>query len=74
MVIKFFVLDELTPKEIHPKLTKIYRNSAPSISTIKNRQLNLNVVQDDPCEGWPKTATTLETIEKVLKIALAIGK
>ena len=34
VVIKFYVLDGLTPKEIHPKLTKVYRNSAPSISTV----------------------------------------
>jgi hypothetical protein len=33
-VIKFFVLDGLTPKEIHPKLTKVCENSGPSISTI----------------------------------------
>jgi hypothetical protein len=34
-VIKFVVLGGLTPKEIHPKLTKGYGNSAPSISTVK---------------------------------------
>lgn len=38
-VIKFFVLDELSSKEIYPKLAKVYGNSTP----FKNGQLNLNV-------------------------------
>ena len=33
--IKLFVLGGLTPKEIHLKLTKVYRNSANLILTIK---------------------------------------
>ena len=33
-VIKFFVLDGLTPKRTHPKLTKVYEDSVPSILTI----------------------------------------
>ncbi|UYV74263.1 hypothetical protein LAZ67_11002707 [Cordylochernes scorpioides] len=43
-VIKFFDFYGLTPKEIHPKLTKVHRNSASSISTVKSEQLYLNKV------------------------------
>ena len=73
-VIKFFVLDGLTPKKIHPKLTKVYRNTAPSISTVKKWAAEFKrsrkLLEDDPCEGRPKTSTTLETIEKVHNIML----
>jgi hypothetical protein len=34
-VIKFFVKEGLTPKEIHLKFIKVYGNSSPSFSTIK---------------------------------------
>jgi hypothetical protein len=34
-VVKFLVLNGLTPNEIHPKLRKVFGNSAPSISTVK---------------------------------------
>ncbi|XP_014485172.1 PREDICTED: uncharacterized protein LOC106749834, partial [Dinoponera quadriceps] len=73
-VIKFFVLDGLTPKEIQPKLTKVYGNSAPSISTVKKWAAEFKrdrtSLEDDPREGRSKTATTLETIEKVHNIVL----
>lgn len=42
VVIKFFAVDGLSPKAIHSKLTKVYENSVPSISTVKSGQLNLN--------------------------------
>lgn len=73
-VIKFFVLDGLTPKEIHPKLTKVYGDSAPSMSTVKKWAAEFKrgrtSLEDDPREGRPKTATTPETIEKVHDIVL----
>jgi len=31
----FFVLDGLSPTEIHSKLVKVYNESAPSLSTVK---------------------------------------
>jgi len=34
-VIKFFVKEGLTPKEIHLKFIKVYGDSSPSFSTIK---------------------------------------
>jgi hypothetical protein len=34
-VIKFFVKEGLTPKEIHSKFIKVYGDSSPSFSTIK---------------------------------------
>jgi hypothetical protein len=41
-VMEFFVLDGLTCKEIHPKLTKVYGNFAPSISTVKKWAAKFN--------------------------------
>ncbi|EFN90039.1 hypothetical protein EAI_13537, partial [Harpegnathos saltator] len=35
VVIKFFVLDGLTPTAIHPKLLKAYKDASPSLSTVK---------------------------------------
>jgi hypothetical protein len=35
-VIKFFVKEDLTPNEIHSKFLKVYGDSSPSFSTIKN--------------------------------------
>ena len=73
-MIKFFVLVRLTLKGIHPKLTKVYGNSAPSISAIKNLAAKFKhghtLLEDGPREEWPKTATTPETIEKVHIIVL----
>jgi len=73
-VIKFFVLDGLSPSEIHPKLIKVYGDSAPSISTVKKWAAEFKrgrtSLQDDEREGRPKTATTPEIIEKVHKIVL----
>ncbi|EFN90038.1 hypothetical protein EAI_13536, partial [Harpegnathos saltator] len=34
-VIKFFVLDALTPTAIHSKLLKVYKDASPSLSTVK---------------------------------------
>ncbi|XP_014486574.1 PREDICTED: putative uncharacterized protein FLJ37770, partial [Dinoponera quadriceps] len=63
-----------TFEEIHPKLTKVYGNSAPSISTVKKWAAEFKrgrtSLKDDPRKGRPKTATTPETIEKVHNIVL----
>ena len=56
------------------KLTKVYRNFAPSSSTVKKWASEFKrghtSLKDDPRERRPKTATTLETIEKVHNIVL----
>lgn len=68
-VIKFFVLDGLTPTEIHSKLLKVYKNSSPSFSTVKKWaalfKSGRTSLEDDPREGRPKTATTPQMIQKV---------
>jgi hypothetical protein len=43
-VIKFFVKEGLTPNEIHSKFIKVYGDSSPSFSKIKNGLPSLNVV------------------------------
>ena len=42
-VIKFFVIEGLTPNEIHSKFIKVYGDSSPSFSTIKkwNKYISL---------------------------------
>jgi len=68
-VIKFFVKEGLTPKEIHSKFTKVYGDSSPSFSTIKKWAAKFKhghtSLEDDPCEGRPKSATTPEISEQV---------
>ena len=44
VIIKFFVLDGLTSTELHPKLTKVYRNSAHQFQSLKSGQMNINTV------------------------------
>jgi hypothetical protein len=60
-VIKFFVKEDLTPKKIHSKFIKVYGDSS-SFSTIKKWAAELKrghtSLEDDPCEGCPKSATT----------------
>jgi transposase len=68
-VIKFFVKESLTPNEIHSKFIKVYGDSSPSFSTIKKWAAEFKrgrtSLEDDPCEGCPKSATTPEIIEQV---------
>jgi transposase len=65
-VIRFFVKEGLTPNEIHSKFTKVYGNSS-SFSTVKKWAASFKrgrtSLEDDPCEGRPKSATTPEIIE-----------
>ncbi|UYV70412.1 GVQW3 [Cordylochernes scorpioides] len=57
-VIKFFILDGLTSKEIHLKLIKVYGNSAPSISTVKKWVAEFKcghtLIKDNAFEGRAK--------------------
>ncbi|GFW97830.1 zinc finger protein 45 [Trichonephila clavipes] len=72
-IIKFFVLDELTPKKMHPK-KKAYWNPGISMSTVKKWATEFKsgrtTLEDDTREGRPRTKTTPETIEKVHDIML----
>jgi histone-lysine N-methyltransferase SETMAR len=65
-VIKFFVKEGLTPKEIHSKLIKVYGNSSPSFSTIKKWAAEFKrgrtSLEDDPREEVQK----LQQHQKVL--------
>jgi transposase len=87
-VIKLFVKEGLTPNEIHSKFIKVYGDSSPSFSTIKKWAAEFKrgrtSLEDDPCEGCPKNATTPEIEQvhntvlddwrmKVHKIAETIG-
>ena len=69
-VIKFFVKEGLTPNEIHSK----YVDSSPSFSTIKKWAAEFKhgrtSLEDDPCEGRPKSATAPEIIEQVHDMVL----
>jgi transposase len=68
-VIKFFVKEGLTPNKIHSKFIKVYGDSSPSFSTIKERAVEFKrgrtSLEDDPREGRPKSATTPEIVEQV---------
>jgi histone-lysine N-methyltransferase SETMAR len=68
-VIKFFVKEGLTPNEIHSKFIKVYGDSSPSFSTIKKWAAEFRrgrtSLEDDPREGRPNSATTLEITEQV---------
>jgi len=73
-IIKFFVKEGLTPNEIHSKFIKVYGDSSPSFSTIKKWDAKFKrgctSLEDDPREGRPKSATTLEIIEQVNDMVL----
>jgi histone-lysine N-methyltransferase SETMAR len=62
-VIKFFVKEGLTPNEIHSKFIKVCGDSSPSFLTIKKWAAEFKrgrtSLEDDPREGRPKSATTL---------------
>jgi histone-lysine N-methyltransferase SETMAR len=68
-IIKFFVKEGLMPNEIHLKFINIYGDYSPSFSTIKKWAAKFNrgrtSLEDDPCEGSPKSATIPEIIEQV---------
>jgi histone-lysine N-methyltransferase SETMAR len=68
-VIIFFVKEGLTPNEIYSKFIKVYGDSSPSFSTIKNWAAEFKrgrtSLEGDPREGRPKSATTPEIIKQV---------
>jgi histone-lysine N-methyltransferase SETMAR len=68
-VIKYFVRKGLTPNQINSKFIKVYEDSSPSFSTIKEWAAEFKrgrtSLEDDPREGRPKSATTPEIIEQV---------
>jgi histone-lysine N-methyltransferase SETMAR len=68
-VIKFFVKEGLTSNKIRTKFVKVYGDTSPSFSTIKEWAAEFKrgrtILEDDPREGLPKSATTTEIIEQV---------
>jgi len=74
VVIKFFVKESLKPNEIHSKFIKVYGDSSPSFSTIKKwaaeYKRGRTSLEDDPCKGHPKSATTPQIIEQVHDMVL----
>jgi len=74
VVLKFFVKDGLTQNEIHSKFIKVYGDSSPLFSTIKKWAAEFKrgctSLEDDPCKGRPKSATTPEIIAQVHDMVL----
>jgi len=77
-VIKFFVKESLTPNEIHSRFVKVYGDSSPLFSTIKKWgaefKCGCTSLEDDPCEGRPKSATTPKITEQVHDMVLDDGR
>jgi len=73
-VIKFFVKEGLTPKEIHSKFIEVYGDSYSSFSTVKKWVAQFHrghtSLEDDPREGHPKSATTPQIIKQVHNMVL----
>jgi histone-lysine N-methyltransferase SETMAR len=73
-VIKFFVKEGLTPKEIHSKFITVYWDSSPSFQTIKKWAVEFKrgctSFEDDPRKGRPKSAPPPEIIEQVHDMVL----
>jgi histone-lysine N-methyltransferase SETMAR len=73
-VIKFFVKEGLKPNEIHSKFINVYGDSSPLFSIFKKWAAEFKrgrtSLEDDPCEGCPKSATSSEIIEQVHDMVL----
>jgi transposase len=73
-VIKFFVKEGLTPNQIRSKFIKVYGDSSSLFSTIKKWAAEFKrgrtSLEDDLCEGRPKSVTTPEIIEQVYDMVL----
>jgi transposase len=73
-VIKFFVKEGLTPKEIHSKFIKVYGDFFPSFSTIKKWAAEFkrgcSSLEDDTREGRSRNTTGPEIIQKVHDVLL----
>ena len=69
-VIKFFILQEKAPKEIHAILEETLGEHAPSYATVKNWVAQFKrgdfSTCDAPCPGRPKTVTTPEITTRSL--------
>jgi transposase len=73
-VIKFYVKEGLTPNEIHSKFIKVYGDSSHSFSTIKKWAAKFKrgrtSLEDDSCEGRPKSAPPPVITEQVHAMVL----
>lgn len=74
-VIKFFVLEGLSATEIHAKLVRVLKDSAPSYATVCRWTVEFKrgrtSVDDDPRSGRPKSALNTEVIEKIQDMVMA---
>ena len=73
-VIRFLVLDGKSCMEIKGKMNAVYRDSSPSLITIKywfhEFKRGRTSVSDEESSGWPIEVTTEEMIEKIHGIVL----
>ena len=70
----FFLLQGKAPKEIHPILTEILGERAPSYATVKNWVAKFKHGDFSTCDasrpGRPKTVTTQEIIDQIYQLIL----
>src|SRR5436190_5865398 len=73
-VIKYLFLKGNMPTQIKDELNSVYRDSAPSFTTVKfwaaEFKRDRKSLGDDERSGRPKTATTVENIVKVHEVLL----
>ena len=71
-VIEYLFKNGLAVQEIHKDMVNVLGESAPSYATVKNWVAEFKrgrtSLEDEPREGRPKTASTLEKIEKIYEI------
>lgn len=74
VVIKYFHLKSLTPKEIKEKMDNTLKDSAPSYLMIKRWvavfKMGRTNTSDEPRSRRPVMMTTPETIEKIHRVVL----
>lgn len=73
-VIKFLTKQGKSQKIIHEEMVAVYKDSAPSLSTIQKWasvfKRGRESIEDDPRSGGPVNATSEENVKKVEKLVL----
>jgi len=74
LAVKFFFLQDKAPKEIHAILTETLGEHAPSYATLKNWVIQFKHSDFSTCDaprtGRPKTVTTPQISDQILKLIL----